>query len=365
MKTTADKDNAGNESFADNYHKLIERTDAEINRVHETYKLYAYIIAGILGVSFISFSVLYYGKISEMRESIDQELSNMKYSVDQELSKLTQDIDSKRRELDTTNKEISNELNRVDSNMRGEVDYIKKQLDIANKSIDLNIIDAQNRANERIDKNFNDDQIRNIIEKNVVTKINEIADPIIESKIQKRTDQVANEIVQKKLEPTKKSIMELQKLSDFLITDTAAKSDDRLAFEQLRTWSEDNTCPYQKEAKKSYYYILNTHRQLSYKSNLIVSYDPSKKPQPNLQSMLLAYSKEQSFIRPFLIYTFWRREDIPEKTRVQFLIYLIEKDPSLKSVEIASGLLVESFNLNLVPLATRSILAEMKNRGFK
>lgn len=323
--------------FIELYESLSNKIDKEIGRLHDAYKWYAGTVIVIFIFTLACAFHLFWGKSNSVHEVIGKEIDQVK-----------EDVILEKRGIELSKQEIEREIEYLRSGVISGIQSMEKQLDLANRSINLSIEDAKLKVNERVDNQFTSENIQKLLESNVRSRIDSIASPIIEEK----------------LVVTKSSILQLERLAEFIKTDIAARSDDRIAFEQIRTWAEDENYPLKNEAILSYNSIMNEHRRLSYESQLIARLNPDDNFQPTMKYMVDLYNKEAIYFRPLIIQAFWGDKRIPERVKIQFLIFIVDNEKSLNAVETASGLLIHKYKLDLAPLAIRSVLEAMRERNL-
>jgi len=181
------------------------------------------------------------------------------------------------------------------------------------------------------------------------------------TKAQDLSEEIAskNEIAAKKLdqinstlELAKNNLIELQSITDFIITVIAAQNDDRLAFDRLKKWSEDKKFPFHNRAKQAFIKIFEEHSKPYFTSGSKVPWpddlDPSKL---NLGDLINTYNTAPAFLKPAFIEYIWNRNDFDKISRLQFLINVIKNDISLNAIEYAGRYFTDGVNLKIKPLA--------------
>ena len=148
-------------------------------------------------------------------------------------------------------------------------------------------------------------------------------------------------------------IGEVDEISNFSLLLLAAQNDNRLAFDSLRFLSEDKIFPFQALAFQAYMDIMNNHFAQNPEYNQYIPWDDDIDPkQLTMDELYEVYYRTYDSARPALIEYIWKRTDIPKIDRMDFLIYVMENDISLKAVEFAGRNFSKESNKNYYYLAT-------------
>lgn len=77
-----------------------------------------------------------------------------------------------------------------------------------------------------------------------------------------------------------KALTDLNFISEFTMTVSAAQNDDRKAFDKLEQWSKDNNYPFSEKAGQAWQTIFESHNEPTFNSNFTIPWnkniDPSK-----------------------------------------------------------------------------------------
>lgn len=142
-------------------------------------------------------------------------------------------------------------------------------------------------------------------------------------------------------------LSQIGEINKFTITVIAAQSDDRKAYDRLKAWADDSSYPFSSHARDAWDTIRGEHSKPFYSSGFTVPWrkdvDPSKLTLGELQR---TYEFSPSLKVP-LIEFIWKRENIPKKDRMQFLIDVMQNDQSLKAVEYAGRYFIDGANLKI------------------
>jgi len=152
-------------------------------------------------------------------------------------------------------------------------------------------------------------------------------------------------------------LAELEGISGFQSTVLAADSDSRIAWDQLYTWAEDLDYPYHSEATEAWKRIARDHSQAFFSSGFQVPWKEGLNPATlTLDDLLVIYGEAPVDLRPALIEFISKREDIPRKERMSFMIDIITKDSSIRALEYAARHFFQAADLKMGPMNVPAIL---------
>jgi hypothetical protein len=141
----------------------------------------------------------------------------------------------------------------------------------------------------------------------------------------------------------------LQLAVRYTTTVLAAQSDDRVAFDQLQTWSNDGSFPFAASAHEVSDAVKDnlTNLMLNYQVPWKQGVDPAKFKSADLRAIYssLEFQKVTNF-RVALVQYFATRSDLSQKDRLGFFIDVMHRDPSLKVVAYAGQAFAQVANLN-------------------
>ncbi|MFZ2147777.1 MAG: hypothetical protein WAV28_11210 [Sedimentisphaerales bacterium] len=301
----------------DEYQKIINRADKEIERVHRTYYLVSkilgvIIVAGITAVTFITWNT-----IADMRGDLREE------------------------------------TNTITSRFNDEVDLVGRQV------------------RSRIEEEFNKENIHDLVQTTAKERIDAVADVFISEKIDEKVIPLINVIV-KQIEDANNRLVALEDkftndlkvkqetFIEYLITVSAAENGDRKSYERLKTWGEDNTFMLSSQANVAYGKIRSMHNSPIYRSGFNVPWkegiDPSKLSLSDLKKNYENISASAPRLKLALIEYIWKREDIQKRNRMEFLIEVLKTDDSLDALEYAGRFFSEGAGVKFHPLASKEIL---------
>ncbi|HCE42845.1 MAG TPA: hypothetical protein DET40_04805 [Lentisphaeria bacterium] len=149
-----------------------------------------------------------------------------------------------------------------------------------------------------------------------------------------------------------KAVKQLQDYSVLTSTTMAAQGDDRRAYDQLWAWSKDESCPFKNQAGRAVMGIMEQNDNL----RLIPGIKWTEGVDPKTLSLVRLV--EEYFkcadpkLRMGLISYIWdNRSDIPKKERVEFLVEVMRKDPSIRVINFTGGYLAVATGDGFKPLA--------------
>lgn len=123
---------------------------------------------------------------------------------------------------------------------------------------------------------------------------------------------------------------------DFMMTVIAAQGDDRQSFDKLKTLGENRGSQFAAIASQVRNSIFEAHSSPFWQSRFPSPWqpgvDPSKFTLPQLSEI---YHGAEAQIRPNILEYIWKREDIPRQKCLEFMLYVMQDDHSLKAMEYA------------------------------
>jgi hypothetical protein len=134
------------------------------------------------------------------------------------------------------------------------------------------------------------------------------------------------------------ALSELQRYTQFNTAVLAAQTGSRMAFDQLRGWAEDKSFPLSVASAQAWGAVMDSHESPLMSTGFNVSwrdgFDPAKSSLDGLKQVFKSSHPPQS--RLGIMEYIWRRQDIPKKDRLSFLVEVMKTDPSLQVVEYAA-----------------------------
>lgn len=163
------------------------------------------------------------------------------------------------------------------------------------------------------------------------------------NKVQQKIDSLNNIIGE-----AEKTLKSLKEEEDFRGIVMAAQNDDRASYDKLSIIADDKGSRFSREAQDAYRTIIDSHNSSVYKSGFTgfwpSGFDPSKLSFLDLQQ---AYQAAPAVIKPGVIEYIWKRNDIPEQDRMDFMINIMKTDSSLLATEYASRYFLQGAKLEM------------------
>ncbi len=157
----------------------------------------------------------------------------------------------------------------------------------------------------------------------------------------------------KSIQDGNRAVKELQGYTQFNSTVLAAQNDDRQAYDQLWTWSEDTSFPFQRAAARAVQTVMDQHNPAMVRGGFTVSWNEGVDPQKlTLPELWQAYKGAPAHIRIGILEFLWeKRTDISKKNRLQFLTDVLRSDESLRVIEYAGRYFAQGTDDKLKPIA--------------
>lgn len=219
------------------------------------------------------------------------------------------------------------------------------------------------QVERHIEEQFKKENINKMVEEKAKARIDEIANALIDKQISDKISPQINsaqeklEKIQKDFKITEDNIRELNAVSEFTMMVIAAQNDDRKAFDKLKSWANDPKFPRSSEAQQAWIKVMDEHESpfgQSFDVKWKDGIDPAKLSLTELDN---AFKLAPSFIRVGILEYIWKRQDIPKKEKMLFLVKVIKSDSSLKLVEYAARYFIQESKQNLKRLAIDEHLA--------
>ncbi len=164
-------------------------------------------------------------------------------------------------------------------------------------------------------------------------------------------------VMDQSLQKASNAVSGLQMITDFAMTVVAAQNDDRKAFDQLTAWNKDKSHSFSSYASQALNTIMDEHAKPYFLVGFSLSWPQGVTPKKlTIEDLKKIYEAASSTEKPAYLEFIWNRQDIPKKTRMQFLADVIQRDQSLTAVEYAGRYFAEGAQLKSKPLAVESML---------
>lgn len=295
------------------YQDIVDRAHKEVEFVRKAYIWLGSLITIIISVGLVTATFFTYKSLRDMRSDLRDEVELMKKKASQDYAVLTSEM----------------------------------KLSVGNK-----IQDVERTVNNRIDSEFNKDNIQGLVKEKAQQRIDKIADLMIGQQVEKK--------ITPKIDQVDAKIKNLNAITEFSITSTAAQYDDMSAFEQLRKWSNDKSYPFRARAEKVLNGIITAENTEFLTSG--ESYSYAKKADTdisklNMNSLLARYrASHASDERNEIFEHVSKRSDITKREKIDFVVEILKKDNSLR-IKRKAGLAFNGFTgQQLDPLQPKAIL---------
>ena len=301
----------------DRYQSIVDRANKEITGVRHVYIWLAGILGLIIIAGITAISLTTWNTIGDMRSDLREE------------TKL------------------------ITSRLEDEVDLVGRQV------------------TSRIEEEFNKDNIHDLVQTTAKERIDAVADQFIsknvEAKVMPLIDALTIQIedandrltaledrAKASIKFAEDNLKKQEEVTNYLLTVAAAQNYDRTAYDKLGTWSADKSFFLCDQASAAHTRIMSMHnnpmfqeRSISWKAGT----DPSKFTLSYLKKQYEGLQVSNSNMKPAMITYIWKREDIPKRDRMEFLIDVLKNDENLKAVEYAGRYFKQGGGLNRNPLA--------------
>lgn len=301
-KNSSGGKNLDNKPTIQQYQDIVEFAHKEIEEVHSTYKRLGLLIAILIGVG----TFFTYRSVTEFRQEIREDLKGFK-----------QDIKDLKQEVET-----------------------------------------------RVEKELGTEPIQNLIQSKVSERVDKVADAIIEKQIMEKVEPKIKDanskliVIDNKLKEAEQTRKELLAKSEFTLTVIAAQNDNRQEFEKLSSWAKDSSFPYLELANNTIIKIRTSYGGIVTPGYINVSWKEGIDPSELSFSIL---RKEYNTIPPHyhasLLNFIWKRNDIPKKDRMQFLVDVLTEDKSLIATFYAGKYFATEANIEWSPFVTTPLLS--------
>jgi hypothetical protein len=313
------------------YFEIIDRAQKEVDRVSSAYKIAASCITFIIVAGGIAFYANVHDMRSEMRDNLKSETDFMKTNVELMKTKSSQEF-----------------LILSDSLKHG---------------LERNVASFERKVEYRIDDQFNKENIKGLVEEKAKERIDKYADELINRQIQSDINpKIAAtegkiESLNAEVSKTLDKFNILNQDLEFIKIVSAAQNDDRMAFDQLRSWSDKENYPLHTKAAQAWLAIMNDADSAIRWGDLKVPWPENLEPSKlTINDLRTLYNSAPDWIKPALIQYVWKRDDIAKLDRLEFLIEVMKKDKSLRAVDQAGRFFRAENNLKIKTLAYPEML---------
>jgi len=320
----------------DQYERIVDRAHTEIEAVRTVYKWLLAMIAIIVVVG-IYFS---YQSMRDFKAEIIAEGEKLKAQLTQESTTLNSRLQ----------KDIQDSLNEEVKQIRSD---LIKQVDELSRTV-----------KDRVEKEFQSANVSTLIRDRAISRVEEIADPLIEKEIETKLspriktaeDRIAS--LDEEIGKARGTRDDLRVRSEFTTTVIFAQNDDRQAFDKLKTWSDDANFPFKDEAQQAWMKILDEHATPFALSGFTVPWTEGVDPANiSFERLKASFQSAPAFVRVGLVEYIWKkRQDISKKDKMEFLVEVMKSDKNLSVVEYAGRFFAGESKQKIKPLATDVLL---------
>lgn len=319
----------------DQYERIVDRAHKEIEGVRMVYKW-------LLAIVGIATTIIFVVGIYFSHRS----MSDFKLEIRSEGEKLKTELTQESRSLGSR---LQNELG---DSLSQDVESIRSDL---HKRVD----ELSRKVENRVEQEFQTERISTLISSNAISRVREVADPLvqkeIEAKLEPRIIAAENRIasLDEEIGKARGTRDDLRDRSEFTMTVIFAQNDDRKAFDQLKAWSEAPNFPFKNEAQQAWLKILDEHATLFTVSGFTVPWAEGVDPaELSFAELKRDFPSAPVYVRVALVEYIWKkREDVPKKDRMQFLVDTMQSDNSLRVVEYAGRFFTQESKQKIKPLA--------------
>lgn len=254
---------------------------------------------------------------------------------------------------------ISDFTSRLEQSASFRMKAIEEKVDA---TVESKIAAATNLVEDRIDREFRQDNIRALVEMKAQERIDVIADPLIEKRVDEAVEpKIARaeeqlRAVSMELAKAKMTVEQLESLTAFMSLVSDAQNDDRKAYDRLRIIGDDEKSPHYLKARSAYLKIREQHSSgmfQSYKLQSLGGQDPAKASFEDFQREI---GKVDARARAAIVLHVSDRADFSKKKKLEFFAELIEQDENLNVVEFAGRFFVKEAGLTGSHMESEKIL---------
>ncbi|MGA2333013.1 MAG: hypothetical protein ABSG75_14760, partial [Syntrophales bacterium] len=313
----------------DTLQRIIDRSDKEVDRVYKIYRILAGAITLILVIGIGTLGYVSYNSVKDMQRDLRQEMDRLKTRAAQEMNDFQQ--------------KTSEEFILLKNHLRSELEMV--------------VTNVGKRVNQRIEDEFNKDNIQTLVNTKASERIDKVADLLIGQQVEKKIDpkmKAAEEKIKdvnQQVAKTAESIKDLRSETDFITAVNAAQNNDRIAFEKLKMWAEDKSFPFYERAGQAFRKVMQDHQSAFGKTPVDVPWkegvDHSKF---TIEDLRKVYDDAGNYKASVIKYV-WERKDLTKKEKMQFLIDIIKSEKDLFFLEYAGRYFIQESKQKVYEIA--------------
>ncbi|MBJ6750736.1 hypothetical protein [Geomonas anaerohicana] len=280
------------------YQDIVDRAHKEVEAVRKVYYWLSGLITVIIAVGTACFTVLIVKDRQELRSEMEKRVALMKADLD--------------KELELGKAKVGYDYNLLERNLTS--------------SVQANTETINKKVNSRIEAEFDNDNIQQLVKARAEERIDKVADGYISSQIDKRI------VPQMRIVEAK--IVNLQGNSDFNFLASAAQGGDRFAFEALKRMASNKMDGMQRKATEAVSAVRSSRSMPYLTWGFEYPWKPGSDPDRlNIEDIKKEFaSNDASPNRIGLIDYVKNRENINKKDKLKFLYEIISQDKSIDVV---------------------------------
>lgn len=153
------------------------------------------------------------------------------------------------------------------------------------------------------------------------------------------------------VEKASKTVEELEQLTVFTKTFIAAQTDDRKAFDQLASWSQDKQYRFRAEAERAWAAVYDAHGSGFYTTPPAPPWKPGATPEKlSFDEVVNIYRDSIGWVKSSVLHYLLNRQDFSKRKRVDIAMEAMRTTPSLNLMELAGRGLNSIGSLEWKPL---------------
>ncbi len=245
--------------------EISGHAEREVSRVGMYYKL----AAGCITLMVVVIGILTFKDAADFRKNTREDIKEQKELI--------------KTDMERQEKQMQDRQQALFSEMQS---HLSQQVGVLNQEVERKVGVLGQKVEKKIDEQFKTEKISKLVTEKATERIDTIAIPIINdimtNQIQPKIDEANKNIqtVKGEIAAARDTLQNMQNTATFLAVVTAAKNDDRDAFEQLWTWSNDKSYPLRAKAEQAVRAIISEERTdaivASYPYPFKTGVDPSR-----------------------------------------------------------------------------------------
>jgi hypothetical protein len=350
--------NGNDDNILELYQSIVDRAHQEVEGVRKIYIWLSSLLITALAIIF-AFGFYYsYKSIKDFENTLmtrsESSITNNNEKYERSFTKFTS----------TYEKKFSVLENKLQNNT-----------DKLNTDFTTQFTKLSNEVGKRIDIEFEDKNIKLLVENKAKQRIDDIAIPIINAKMDKDINPVLEKAtselaaLREDFKSTKLTLDDMNLLSQFIITTITAQNDDRESFDLMLEWANDPNYKYRALAMSSVISIRLMYSGFMTPGFLNATWINGVNPDKlSFNELKKEYNTSESILHTSILKLISDRTDISIKEKMQFYSSILAKDKSLNATYYAGKKFNEIAKLEWKPFNVKPLLKwweEHKNDDFK